>query len=89
MQATMEKEKAFVLDPEKRYEIINDQPEEKEMPGAVTCPGCQADIEAFGQMICGDADPISLTGWLNSYHERRCALASDFVLRLELGPKPS
>ena len=34
MQATMEKEKAFVLDPEKRYEIINDQPEEKEMPGA-------------------------------------------------------
>lgn len=34
MQAKMEKEKAFVLDPEKRYEIINDQPEEKEMPGA-------------------------------------------------------
>lgn len=32
MQAVMEKE--LILDPEKSYEIVNGQPEEKEMPGA-------------------------------------------------------
>ena len=32
MQAIMEKE--LILDPEKSYEIVNGQPEEKEMPGA-------------------------------------------------------
>ncbi len=33
MPAVMERETQLTLDPEKRYEIINGQPEEKEMPG--------------------------------------------------------
>jgi Uma2 family endonuclease len=34
MQAAPDVEKELILDPEKHYEIVNGQPEEKEMPGA-------------------------------------------------------
>lgn len=50
--------------------------------------GCEIEIETFGRVIVEDVDPLARDSWLASYHDRRCELASEYVFRLELGPKP-
>lgn len=50
---------------------------------------CEIEIEVFGEMIRDHADPPTRNGWLTSYHDRRCELASEYVFRLEQGPLPS
>lgn len=47
---------------------------------------CEPEIELFGRMIRDNADPAERNGWLVSYHDRRCELASEYVFRLAQGP---
>lgn len=49
---------------------------------------CEIEIQMFGRMILEKADLAERNGWLASYHDRRCELASEYVFRLEQGPNP-
>lgn len=50
---------------------------------------CDAEIEILARLLAGSHDLHARDRWLTSYHDRRSELAGEYVLRLELGPKPS
>lgn len=52
-------------------------------------PQCDLEIELFIGMIRDNADPAARGDWVESYHDRRCELAAEYVFRLELGPNLS